>query len=370
MPTLHLFNPEHDIALAQNVVHFTPPRPALHLRRDLGFLPMIWAEEGDWVLVDDVVLAAQAVRRLGLPVRGELVAFGAVRERLRHMDLSTLCLDPWGWDLAVVDQLERAGVPFELLPSEFDIEAIRTVSSRCWTAEYLLPRLRELSDDLTGEMWVAYCVQEVLARLAEHRHLIIKQPWSGSGRGVRRLEWSDYRDQTEMWKNMRGWMEKTMHDQGSIMMDHVFNKVEDFGMEFISDGRGGVDYCGLSLFQTVNGAYVGNWLASEDEKRRRLRSYGLPDSLFRCVADSIASTMSASLRGIYSGPFGVDMMIVNEAGRTKLHPCVELNLRRTMGHVALALRRLIPHGQGMMQVTSDGGYRLAVDADGGSIMPG
>ena len=60
--------------------------------------------------------------------------------------------------------------------------------------------------------------------------------------------------------------------------------------------------------------------------------------------------MSEALQGIYTGPFGVDMMIV--AGKELsqlstlnsqlsssflLHPCVELNLRRTMGHVALSL---------------------------------
>ena len=41
------------------------------------------------------------------------------------------------------------------------------------------------------------------------------------------------------------------------------------------------------------------------------------------------------LAGKYIGPLGVDMMIV--APHFTLHPCVEINLRRTMGHVALAL---------------------------------
>ena len=37
-------------------------------------------------------------------------------------------------------------------------------------------------------------------------------------------------------------------------------------MEFVSDGNGSVSYIGLSLFQTSNGAYTGNILASEEEK--------------------------------------------------------------------------------------------------------
>ena len=34
-------------------------------------------------------------------------------------------------------------------------------------------------------------------------------------------------------------------------------------------------------------------------------------------------------------PLGIDMMLIRMGGAVRLHPCVELNLRRTMGHVAL-----------------------------------
>ena len=54
---LHIFNPEHDIALASNLSNFTAPHAGRQLRHDLGFLPEVWAEEGDCILVDDVELA-------------------------------------------------------------------------------------------------------------------------------------------------------------------------------------------------------------------------------------------------------------------------------------------------------------------------
>lgn len=66
--------------------------------------------------------------------------------------------------------------------------------------------------------------------------------------------------------------------------------------------------------------------------------------------------MEPALKDIYSGPFGVDMMICtkgekdefcdavlnqqdDEVERTGLGvvPCIEINLRRTMGHVAIDL---------------------------------
>ena len=55
--TLHIFNPEHDIALAANLANFTSPKAGRELRRDLGFLPLLWAKEGDSVLVDDIEIA-------------------------------------------------------------------------------------------------------------------------------------------------------------------------------------------------------------------------------------------------------------------------------------------------------------------------
>jgi len=41
--TLHIFNPEHDIALAINKSIFTAPHSARELRADLGFLPALYA---------------------------------------------------------------------------------------------------------------------------------------------------------------------------------------------------------------------------------------------------------------------------------------------------------------------------------------
>ena len=54
---LHIFNPEHDIALASNLANFTAPHAGRQLRANLGFLPALWAADGDAVLVDDVASA-------------------------------------------------------------------------------------------------------------------------------------------------------------------------------------------------------------------------------------------------------------------------------------------------------------------------
>jgi hypothetical protein len=111
-------------------------------------------------------------------------------------------------------------------------------------------------------------------------------------------------------------------------------------MEFCVDDDG-IHYLGLSLFHTVNGAYEGNILATESVKREIISHY-IPV----CLLDSVEQRIVESLDlGSYRGPFGVDMMIVTDANHQPstispqflLHPCVEINLRCTMGHVALAI---------------------------------
>ena len=58
--TAHIFNPEHDIALATDLANFIAPHAGRQLRHDLGFLPALWADEGDVVLVDDIEQAKAA----------------------------------------------------------------------------------------------------------------------------------------------------------------------------------------------------------------------------------------------------------------------------------------------------------------------
>ena len=45
--TLHVFNPEHDIALAYDNKYFTAPHAGRQLRNDLDYLPVLWAAEGE-----------------------------------------------------------------------------------------------------------------------------------------------------------------------------------------------------------------------------------------------------------------------------------------------------------------------------------
>ncbi|MBQ2179413.1 MAG: hypothetical protein II450_03295, partial [Prevotella sp.] len=76
----------------------------------------------------------------------------------------------------------------------------------------------------------------------------------------------------------------------------------------------------------------------------------------------------SSLRlGTYQGPFGIDMMIVRndpqlstKISQLLLHPCVEINLRRTMGHVALSLSPADDDIRKVMRIDYTDNYKLKI----------
>lgn len=336
MAIIHIFNPEHDIALASNLANFTAPHAGRQLRNDLGFLPILWASEGDVVLVDDVASAERSWHRVRSRIAtyidaGRLepsnISFANFKQPV--WSLHTTRIEPWGWDKALCTTLKRLGICNSLLPSPQQLEAIRQQSHRRLAA-HLLPSLR--IDGTVGESFECMSEEAVAAHLQHYGHIVLKAPWSSSGRGIRFCNDSQPRDPGKTANDNR-WLQNLLQRQGSVMVEPYYNKVKDFGMEFHIDDSGIIHYDGLSLFHTVNGAYAGNILATESAKREMISRY-IPVTLLDTVQELIVSRLSLEN---YVGPFGVDMMVVADDSRFLLHPCVEINLRRTMGHVALAI---------------------------------
>jgi len=359
---LHIFNPEHDIALAADLANFTSPHAGRQLRHDLGFLPALWAEEGDVVVVDDVELAQQSLRKTVTAALKKKVAarFNEVKLVSGASGLTLDSVSPWGWDRAVRARLQRCGVGDSLLPTDEQLDLVRRLSHRR-VAMQLLPSLR--LDGTVGESFECTSEDEVNALLERFRRVVLKAPWSSSGRGIRFLDASRQGD-TEKTNNERGWLRNVIKAQGSVMVEPYYNKVKDFGMEFSVDADGKVHYEGLSLFHTMNGAYTGNILASEQVKLSVLGRY-LPETLLHEVQQTVCTCAEPLLRG-YHGPFGIDMMVVANNCQLSivncqflLHPCVEINLRRTMGHVALSLTPQDDDVRAVMRIEYVGGsYHL------------
>lgn len=328
----HIFNPEHDIALAADNIFWTAPHAGRQLRSDLGWLPALWAEDGDIVFVDDAQAAQNAYRKF----KHETKNITFINTKEAHKATNITEIQPWGWDKSIAYQLVRNGINKKLIPSDDDLNFYREISDRA-TSSLLLKALNENFEGVCGESFVATSIEDVISKLNEQKKIVVKSPWSSSGRGVRYLELDGYN------RSHLLWAEKVIRTQGHIMIEPYLNKVKDFGMEFSCLEDGSVRYDGLSLFSTSNGAYEGNILATEEEKRELLCPY-INMSLLSDIQSFICEWIKNKLNGRYVGPLGVDMMVVSP---TLLNPCVEINLRRTMGHVALAIS---PKDSGLQQV--------------------
>ena len=133
-------------------------------------------------------------------------------------------VEVWGWDAAICSQLLKSGVDRRLLPSESQLLAMRRLSSRQAT----IGLLDELVSEVPGTVgWrqVPTSLEEVYVLLGEHRRIVLKAPWSSSGRGLM-LCGSP---------NAQGWIKNTLKAQGSVVVEKLLQKVADFALEFWCD---------------------------------------------------------------------------------------------------------------------------------------
>ena len=321
---LYIFNPEHDLALASGEANYMAPASARRMASELALLPMWYAEEGSAVLAPsaynlDYVKKIQEL--LGLSV--DLIT---EPELAIEPDLD---IRPWGWDVALRKRLSVLGVDEVLLPSMGQLNDLREYSHRS-KAVALLPEL-QLNECFCGESYYLKTPEEWKRFVEERKECLLKAPLSGSGKG---LNWC----KGIFTSFISGWCTRVAASQGGVIAEPIYNKVEDFAMEFYSDGAGELTFVGYSLFHTgKSGMYEGNRLLSNGAIRKQLAQY-VPLEALMDLENCLKYRLSALVGTVYKGYLGVDMMICrfpeNEKPVFRIHPCVEINLRMNMGVIA------------------------------------
>ena len=315
---MNVFNPEHDLCMANGDANFVPPASALEFGRDCAGLV-------DWIVE---------------PSDGKVTA--------------------WGWDSVLKKRLLKEGVPESMLPPDDAVEEIRMLSRR----EMAVKASVHVNDFLSGRV-----SPELLGKLrplssvravSDERDIVptvdcfgdavMKAPLSGSGKGLRwarsgGLSASDL-----------GWSRKVIARQGGLMVEKRLGIVRDFAMLFhIGQEKSDtpVSFEGYSLFFNDNGIYHGNVLASDSLIISELSNH-VPESLLDNVKEALASFFRQEFLGRYEGFAGVDMCIYRDAGGFMLAPCLEINVRMTMGLLA---RRIYDRHFSL----PDGRFRMCVE---------
>lgn len=323
MRRIWLFNPENDLALAAGTAAYTAPPAAVRLRRAGEVLPMWMGSPGDFFICDGVNDAwlSDMQARFGLEVN--------------PWDRTTPGIPtPWGWSKAARSMFERRGIPAGALPPDGLLDTWRDLSHRAVSVKVHEALAARLSFALWPSPVEVRSVAELKKLLAAQPYSVVKLPWSSSGRGV---TFADATNAGAVIERAAGAISR----YGSVLVEKRADRVADFAMLFTMGG-GAARFQGLSLFKADDrGHYGGNFVGPQHTAAALLGSLYPLDRLME-VAEALCAVLPGVLGPGYAGPVGVDMLLAaDEGGGVVLDPVVELNLRYTMGFVALALERFV-----------------------------
>ena len=282
---IYIFNPEHDLCIANGDENFVPPRSAV------GF-----AKEN----ID-------------------------LSEHLKRPNKQRRQIVPWGWNHSLKKRLINEGVDPDTLPSDEELQFIRTHSRR----EFALDVHSRLSCRDTQIIRPDYRiaatnVSEIEAFISANGSAVLKSPLSGSGKGIRfvkeRLSESD-----------QGWCRRTLGKQGAVIVERRFEIMKECAMLFECHHEG-IDFIGYSQFESKNGAYSKNILASNEEIEDMIAGY-IPRETLIAIREDLTAILADTLVGHYEGFLGVDQIIFQSDSPVFI-PVSEINLRMTMGLIA------------------------------------
>ena len=282
---IYIFNPEHDLCVANGDENFVPPRAAV------GFAK------------DNIDLS----------------------ERLKRPNKQRRQIVPWGWNHSLKKRLINEGVNPTTLPSEDELQFIRTYSRR----EFALDVHSRLNCKGTQVMrpdyrTIATNVNEIEAFISANGSAVLKSPLSGSGKGIRFIRES-------LSESDEGWCRRTLDKQGSVIVEQRFEIIKECAMLFECHHEG-IDFIGYSLFESKNGAYSKNILASNEDIEDMIAGY-IPRDTMIAIREELTAILADTLVGHYEGFLGVDQIIC-QTDSTIFIPVSEINLRMTMGLIA------------------------------------
>ncbi len=322
MNKIHLFNPENDLALAANSPYYTPRAAAASLRRAGALLPMWWAEEGDLILVDDTGSNDDKVNTL----RQKYGLKGTPITHIEKTDYDAYEPDCWGWSSYTHHQLLNYGVSPAMLPDKATLERLRELSHRRTT----IAIHRHINTPLPLVPVEAFSMEEAFDVIDRHGNAVIKLPWSSSSRGIIYSE-DVPRDTLSVY------LSGIVRRHGSMLIEPRYNKIQDFATLFrCSDGE--TIFEGLSIFTTDSKSrYQGNLVMAQTEMQKII-GIDLNDTILM-----IKEALDRVITPYYNGWLGVDMLTyLSDKGTPAIAPCIEVNLRRTMGVAALEVYRRLP----------------------------
>jgi uncharacterized ferritin-like protein (DUF455 family) len=339
-PVVHWFNPNAEgHAMSPR---YQPDKTAAALEEDLEMLVAAWCRRDDVALLrrppSAEHLAMLQAAGLELPeiataaeLRGRKL--GGLRPWAWSPDASTLFRGqaddvspsvPWQW---------REPIPREWLSKEIGLRLEELLG---------LPEMGRIFRD-AEEAW------EWLEPQLGGGQILAKSLFSRAGQGHRRINRQSPVEAT------RNWLRNVILTHGGVVLEPWLDRVADFSALYERHADGAVETIGLTVLENdAAGRYTGTrvgrkWASLLDEE---IAAYLHREAhAMDWYLSKIPACLTRLLPG-YAGPLGVDAMVYRgDDGSLKLKHVVELNVRMTMGRVALELMaKLSPQRQGSLRI--------------------
>lgn len=331
---VHYFNPGHETAVLHGLENYTPPANVNRMIRELAYLPAWYADKNDLVYMKDNAFP-QFLSSLPKELKPFPKAISQKELRLKKTVLPEMEAAPWGLSphsLHMFQELKR-NYQMNMFVPEWKKEYFNLTGRQ--TAAECLDLIRLKLPDLPLPVTPKFCrrIREVEKyQILQNAPFVVKTPYSSSGRG---LLWLPERRLTA---KERIWIDGAFKKQGTVSIECGLNKIQDFALEFYSDGEGNITFEGISVFGTEQqGSYSGNILGNQVYLRNLITKW-VKEEVYYQIKNTVTEVLQSVYGSIYKGYLGVDMFVYKtKRDAYEIHPCVEINMRYTMGMVAIRL---------------------------------
>lgn len=342
-PVVHWYNPNAESHTAAELSGrvFAPNKIEAAIEHDLEMLCLAWCRKDDIALLralpGNVHLAYLKKAGFDLP---EVIEAGSLSGRKLGG------LRPWAWSPDAAQSLKPlANEISPNLPWQWrgDFPDWWLSKEAGWRFNQMLKSSGEEYGDFCKDLESA---TSAIERALQQGDVLLKPAFACAGRGHRKVSAGD---------DYMPWLKKILDHQGGVAVEPWLQREFDFSALYEIREEGRVDFIGMTEMENdAKGRYQGtrvhpkwgNGLSNE------LSSFLFRDAKINEVyGEEIPKALRAMLKD-YVGPVGVDAMVIRRPdGSLGIRYVVELNIRMTMGRVALEIaKKRTPARGGQLRV--------------------
>ena len=355
-PNIYIFNATNEMAIANGTVSFMPNKILTRFEHDLDILPICYADSEDIILVHQIPdnKFIESLQHVGMTIPHFKLFPQALTDQT-FLRKEKAELRPWGWSPRIHHQLapfkSQCSQSFSNQPNSYWIAEHKELYSRKLALKCLEHITSNSISDryISKDIFPAICTKqsEVEKLQQKWQQIVIKTPWSSSGRGLQVLR------KAYMNKSVEQVLGGALKHQGYVMVEAMLDKKLDFSVQFYSNGKGQLEYLGFGFFNTNDkGQYQANYIGYTPELLNQSLNKKEQELLIHDVEKALKANKIAD---DYCGYLGVDcMLILNKENQIKIQPCLEINLRYNMGTIAIKLAPYIhPESKGTFNIYAD-----------------